>query len=357
MDATVEPMLASLGRALPAGGGWCYEPKWDGFRCLALRDGRHTALVSRNGRPLGRYFPEVVEGLLDLGDQPFVLDGEVVVVGEDGLDFAALMLRLHPSPSRVARLRAETPATFVAFDLLALGPDDLAPAPLTDRRAALAALVGGHLPPVVLTPATDDRDLAGQWLERFTGEGIDGVVAKRADSRYEPGRRSRSWVKVKPHRTADCVVGGMRLVLGERQVASLLLGVYDDEGQLRHSGVASSFPAARRRQLVDELRPHVMALAGHPWERGFALERGPAGRLAGAAGSWDPAAMIQDWVPLRPATVCEVEYDQVDRNGRWRHPARFLRWRPDRDPRSCTLDQFRVAPAPAGAVSGLLRPS
>ncbi|HET7487373.1 MAG TPA: ATP-dependent DNA ligase [Acidimicrobiales bacterium] len=326
------PMLATLARELPAG-EWCYEPKWDGFRCIAARAGDEVTLVSRNGRPLARYFPEVVEGLLAVPERDLVLDGELVADRFDDL-----MLRLHPSQSRVERLRAETPARYVAFDLLAAG-DDLAAAPYAERRAALAAVLADPPPPVALTLCTADPAVAERWLGGAPA-GIDGVVAKRPGSPYEAGRRSRHWVKVKPLRTADCVAAGARLELDGSGVASLLLGVYDGAGALRHTGVASSFPAALRRLLLDDVGPYATGLAGHPWEHGYAMERGPIGRLKGAAGSWNPGTMVLDWVPLRPELVCEVAYDRVEPNGRWRHPARFVRWRPDRDPRSCTLDQL-----------------
>ena len=351
----VEPMLATLARDLPAG-DWCYEPKWDGFRCLAFVEEEGVVLCSRRQRPLQRYFPEVVEALAGAAGPGLVLDGELVVAGDDGLDFSALLLRLHPSASRVARLRAESPATFVAFDLLGDGGRDLRSAPLTERRAALEARVAAAAPSLVVTPATDDRDVAEVWLDHFTGGGIDGVVAKEWGSSYESGRRSRSWVKVKPQRTADCVVAGVRLVPGEAQVASLLLGLYDAAGALRHAGVSASFRAAQRRQLLDDVRPFVTSLDGHPWEGGFALERGPIGRLSGAGGSWDPATMVLDWVPLRPRLVCEVEYDQVEPGGRWRHPVRWLRWRADREPRSCTTGQLALAPPPRSVVDLVRRP-
>ena len=347
----VDPMLATLVRALPAGHD-LYEPKWDGFRCVAFGAGGETLLLSRNQRPLDRYFPELVEGLVGLGNQRLVLDGEIVAAGAGGLDFAALMLRLHPSPSRVARLRTETPASFVAFDLLACGDEDLRGRPLHERRARLADVLSGAAPAITATPATEDRAAAEAWLDASTGGGIDGVVAKDPDSPYETGRRSKWWRKVKPARTADCVVGGVRLVDGRRAVSSLLLGLFDGNGELRHVGVAASFPANRRRELVDEVGPAVTSLAGHPWEHGFALERGPMGRLKGSAGAWDPATMAMDWVPLRPELVCEVGYDQVDATGRWRHPARFLRWRPDRDPASCTFDQLAFSPP---ALADVLR--
>ena len=347
----VAPMLATLTRALPTG-PFLYEPKWDGFRCVAFRAGRETLFVSRNQRPFDRYFPELVDGLLALEERRLVLDGEIVAAGPDGLDFASLMLRLHPSPSRVVRLREDTPASFVAFDVLAVGDEDLRARPLVERRARLADVLAGAPPVISVTPATDDHAGAASWLERFTGGGIDGVVAKDTQSPYEPGRRSKAWLKVKPVRTADCVVGGFRWVEDRPLVASLLLGLYDAGGELRHVGVTASFPLARRRELVDELRLVVTSLSGHPWEHGFALERGPMGRLKGAAGAWDPATMVQDWVPLRPELVCEVGYDQVDATGRWRHPARFLRWRPDRDPRTCTVEQIEFQPPELSDVLG-----
>ncbi|HEX2048408.1 MAG TPA: ATP-dependent DNA ligase [Acidimicrobiales bacterium] len=347
----LSPMLATLTRALP-GGDCLYEPKWDGFRCVAFRAGNDTLFSSRNHRPLDRYFPELVEGLLALAEQRVVCDGEIVASGPGGLDFASLMLRLHPSGSRVSRLRRETPASFVVFDLLAVGDEDLRRLSLAERRARMLETLGGAPPVISVTPATDDLVTAESWLERFTGGGVDGVMAKDVGSGYEAGRRSKAWLKVKPTRTADCVVGGFRWVEGRPFVASLLLGLYDTAGALRHVSVAASFSAARRRELVEELRPAVTSVEGHPWEHGFALERGPMGRLKGSAGAWDPATMAQDWVPLRPELVCEVGYDQVDATGRWRHPARFLRWRPDRDPTSCTFEQIRFSPPELAQVLG-----
>ena len=355
----LDPMLATLARELPVG-AYAYEPKWDGFRALAFVHGGDTLLSSRNRRPLDRYFPEVVEGLLAVGRRVdgagigFVLDGEIVASGPAGLDFASLMLRLHPSRSRVERLRVETPAAFVAFDLLAVGGRDLRRDRQAERRDRLAGLLADAPPTIAVTPVTDDPAAAGDWLDRFQGGGLDGVVAKEVDSPYEAGRRSRCWRKVKTERTADCVVGGFR-VAGPPDapaVASLLLGLCDAGGHLRHVGVVASFPAARRRQLVEELRAHVAPLAGHPWAGGFALERGPMGRLRGAGSAWDPAYMDLDWVPLRPDLVCEVAYDQVDASGRWRHPARFRRWRPDRSPASCTVDQLAFDPPDLSRILG-----
>jgi ATP-dependent DNA ligase len=329
---------ARLARELPAD-GYLYEPKWDGFRCLAFRPDGEIDLRSRNHRPLARYFPELVEALLALPGHDFVLDGEIVVTREGRFDFAALLARLHPAASRVERLRRETPAFLVAFDLLAHGEADLRERPFLQRRQLLAHLLDAAPPPLFLTPLTEDRDQAEQWLERYAGRGIDGVVAKHRDLLYKPGRREM--VKVKRERTAECVVAGFRWLVDRPLPSSLLLGLYDD-GSLRHVGIASSFTEARRRALLDELRPLVAPLAGHLWEHGFLLAGSPTGRLPGAAGRWSPEEMEQDWTPLRPELVCEVAYDQLD-GARFRHPARFRRWRPDRDARSCTLEQFALA--------------
>lgn len=332
-------MLATLARTLPTG-DYRYEPKWDGFRCVAFRDRHEIDLRSRNQRPLARYFPEVVEALSAVPTERFVLDGELVATAEaDGrIDFGVLMLRLHPSASRVARLRQETPASFVAFDLLAMDDRDLRDLPFVERRDHLVDLLSSSTgASLLLTPSTDDPATAEGWFD--DGE---GVVAKAAHSRYESGRRSAGWVKVKRQRTADCVIAGYRWAVDAPVVASVLLGLYDGD-VLRHIGVAASFPADTRRRLVQEFEPYITWLTGHPWERGFALEGGPMGRLKGSAGSWDPRTMVHDWVPLRPELVCEVAYDHVDRNGRWRHAGRFVRLRPDRDPRSCTVDQLQAA--------------
>jgi ATP-dependent DNA ligase len=332
----VAPMLGRLARELPAD-GFSYEPKWDGFRCLAFRSGGGVDLRSRNDRRLARYFPELVEALLELPAPEVVLDGEIVVPARDGFDFSALLARLHPAPSRVERLRLQTPARYIAFDLLALGHDDLRERPFTERRAALAGLLRGAQAPLHLTVVTDDAVVARGWLERYQGRGVDGVMAKRHDMRYEPG--VRAMVKVKLEQTADCVVAGCRLFAERPLISSLLLGLYDESGDLRHVGVASAFSDARRRELPEILGPHVVELAGHPWEGGFLLGGSPIGRLAGAAGRWSPEEMVLDWIPLAPRLVAEVAYDHVD-GDRFRHAARFRRWRPDRDPRSCLLEQL-----------------
>jgi ATP-dependent DNA ligase len=332
-------MLAQLERELPVG-GYLYEPKWDGFRCLVFRDGEGVDLRSRNQRPLARYFPEIVEPLLGVRVRRFVLDGELVVATGGGLDFEALLARLHPAASRVERLRRETPASYIAFDLLALGGDDLRARPLRERRQRLAALLEDVGPPLHLTPSSDDPARAASWLERFQGAGIDGVVAKHVDLRYEPGRRAM--VKVKRERSADCVVAGFRRLADRPLPSSLLLGLHDDAGDLRHVGIAASFREPFRRELLERLRPLVVPLVDHPWEHGFLLPGGATGRLPGAAGRWDPASMARDWTPVAPVLVCEVGFDQLD-GYRFRHPARFRRWRPDRDAWSCSLEQLDLS--------------
>jgi ATP-dependent DNA ligase len=329
-------MLARLAREIPVG-DYAYEPKWDGFRCLVFRDGEEVDLRSRHQRPLARYFPEVVEAVRALDADPLVLDGELLVPTGAGADFAALMGRLHPAASRVQRLAAEQPAVFMAFDLLEDGDEDLRERPFAERRGALERVLGEGRGRVEITPSTTDPQVAERWLRRVSGPGIDGVVAKPLHSPYTPG--ARALIKVKRERTADCVVAGLRAHGGEPVVGSLLLGLYDDAGRLVHVGVASSFPRARRRELLEELRGLAIPLEEHPWRDGMLLGGGPMGRLKGAAGRWDPKTMPLDWVPLRPERVAEVAYEQVDAY-RFRHPARFRRWRPDRDPRSCRLEQL-----------------
>ncbi|HEX6499203.1 MAG TPA: ATP-dependent DNA ligase [Micromonosporaceae bacterium] len=330
----VAPMLARLVRDLPRD-GLRYEPKWDGFRCLAFRDRDRVDLRSRHDRPFSRYFPEIVAAATRLPEPRYVLDGEVLVTRGGRYDFNALLERLHPSASRVARLAVETPAWYVAFDLLAVGDHDLRGRPYRYRRAELERLLAEPPAPLAVTPSVDDPDLAADWLSGGLPEGYDGVVAKPVDSVYQPGRRG--WWKVKPERTADCVVAGFRLGT-DTEVSSLLLGLYDGTGTLRHVGVASAFRREQRRELLGVLAPYVTGLAGHPWRNGFALEGGAMGRLPGSAGRWTPG-MTQDWVPLRPVLVCEVAYDRPD-GARFRHPARFRRWRPDRLASSCSIAQL-----------------
>ena len=326
-------MLARLARALTVGPGLTYEPKWDGFRCLAFVGPGGVDLRSRHDRPLARYFPEVVAGLEHL--PPCVLDGELLVPGADGADFPALMGRLHPAASRVRRLAVEQPAVYLAFDVLAAGDDDLRDLPQRDRRRCLETLLDGCESPVGLSPTTADPDVARAWLVAPTGSAIDGVVVKPDGDPYCPGKRAQ--VKVKHERTADCVLAGFRLYGAEASVGSLLLGLHDGD-ELRHIGVVTSFARKRRVELLEELAPLAAPLATHPWREGFALEGGPMGRLRGAAGRWTPD-MTMDWVPVRIERVVEVAYTQLD-GIRFRHPARFRRWRPDRTPASCTVDQL-----------------
>ena len=329
----LEPMLGKLVRELPTG-DYIYEPKWDGFRCLAFRDGDDVDLRSRNGNPFARYFPEVVEALTRLDEQRFVLDGELLARKDDEFDFNALMLRLHPAKSRVAELAQTTPACFVAFDLLAIDGEDLLEVPFETRRAELERLASGGAG-IRVTPASTDPAEAERWL-RGAGAAIDGVMAKRRDQPYVPG--ARSMLKVKRERTLDVVVAGMRVVAEPLRVASLLLGLYDDGGTLHHIGVIANLGKRRAVDVLAELQRDVVPLTGHPWEQGFLIGGGALGRLRGAAARWTPD-MPQDWVPLSATRVAEVAYDRAD-NGRLRYPARLVRWRPDRDARSCTFEQF-----------------
>ena len=344
----VAPMLATLARDLPTGDGLIYEPKWDGFRCIVFRDGSDIELGSRNERPLTRYFPELLPALEANVPERCVLDGEIVIAGADGLDFDALLQRIHPADSRVRMLAASTPASFVAFDLLALGGADLRRHPFAERRRLLAAALAGATPPIHLTPATTDRDVAIDWFGRFEGAGLDGVVAKRPDLTYREGERAMT--KVKHERTADCVVAGFRWHKHGGMVGSLLLGLHDEAGVLHHVGVTASFTTARRKQLVDELAPYRMEeLTGHPWQ-GWASAVAE-GRIPGTPSRWN-AKRDLSWEPLRPDLVCEVAYDHLQ-GDRFRHATTFRRWRPDRQPASCTYGQLDTAvPAELGAVFG-----
>ncbi len=329
----VAPMLAKLARDLPAGDGMVFEPKWDGFRCIVFRDGDEVELGSRNEKPLTRYFPEVVEAVLTHTPPRCVVDGEIVVTGPSGLDFDALLQRIHPAQSRITRLAAETPASFVAFDLLALDDRDLRPLAFSARRSALEGALAHADPPVHVTPATDDRAVALDWFDRFEGAGLDGVVAKPVDLPYR--ENERAMVKVKHERTAECVVGGFRWHKSGPVVGSLLLGLYDAQGTLHHVGVAASFTMDRRRQLVEELAPYREgAGADHPWHW-F-----DAGRKPGTPSRWN-AGRDLSFEPLRPELVCEVAYDHLQ-GDRFRHATTFRRWRPDRNPRSCTYAQLEA---------------
>ena len=340
----VKPMLAKASADLPTGedGAFWFEPKWDGFRCIVFRDGDEIELGSRNDRPLTRYFPELLDPLRASLPGRCVVDGEIVLAGPDGLDFDALQQRLHPAESRVRKLAAETPASFVAFDLLAEGDDDLTDTPLAERRRRLEAALAEPAPSIHLTPGTYDRDLAADWFDRFEGAGLDGVMAKAADGTYQPDKRAV--LKVKHLRTADVVVAGFREHKNGDGPGSLMLGLYDDEGNLHHLGVASSFSVARRAELRDELAPYVAEdLSDHPWGRwADAAAHAEGGRLPGGQSRWSVGKDLS-FTPLRPDLVAEVAYERVD-HGRFRHSARFQRWRTDRTPDSCTFDQLEVVP-------------
>lgn len=341
IDPPVEPMLAAPAETIPVGPGWLYEPKWDGFRALVFRDGEELLLQSRDRKPLDRYFPELGAPLRDALPERVVLDGEVVIAGPRGLDFDALLARIHPAASRVARLAAETPASFVAWDLLALGDEDLSDRPLGERRERLETLFADARPPVHLTPATRDPVVAADWFSRFEGAGLDGIVAKRLDGAYRPG--ARAMTKVKHVRTADCVVAGFRWHAAgpDRLVGSLLLGLRDAAGTLHHVGVTSSFSMAAREALAAELEPlRDGAAEGHPW---LGDGTGAAGRrVPGGTSRWTRDRDLS-WEPLRPERVCEVAYDHLQ-GDRFRHATTFRRWRPDRSPADCRYDQLEATP-------------
>jgi ATP-dependent DNA ligase len=337
----VSPMLAKATGELPEGEGWWFEPKWDGFRCIVFRDGDEVGLGSRNERPLTRYFPELVDPIRRSLPGRCVVDGELVVVGAHGLDFDALLQRIHPAESRVRTLAAATPASFVAFDLLALDDDDLRPSPYASRRAALEAALDRARPPIHLTPATTDRTLAADWFERFEGAGLDGVVAKPGDDPYVEGKRTQ--LKVKHQRTADVVVAGYR-THKQGGVGSLLLGLHDDRGTLQHVGVASGFRAADRPRLAEQLAPlRADDDPDHPWATWAGADGADGDRRPGAPSRWN-AAKDLSWTPLRPELVAEVAYDHLQ-GDRFRHATRLVRWRPDRRPESCRYDQLE-APVP-----------
>jgi ATP-dependent DNA ligase len=320
---TFAPMEALLAAELPHGEGWEYEPKWDGFRCLARRDGDEVALSSKSGKPLARYFPEIVDRLRRLKEKQFILDGELIIAVGDVLAFDALQLRLHPAESRVRRLASETPAEFMVFDLLELGGRSLIDRPLSERRQALERFFGKTaVPGLRLSPVTRDRDTALDWLRR-SGGALDGVIAKRLDLEYRAGERAM--IKVKQQRTADCVVGGFRYAEKKPEVGSLLLGLYDDRGLLDHVGFTSAIPADERGQLTKDLE----ALTEPP---GF------TGSAPGGPSRWSSERTGQ-WQPLKPVLVLEVRYDQVT-GRRFRHGTGFLRWRPDKDPKQCTFEQL-----------------
>jgi ATP-dependent DNA ligase len=342
IEPPVEPMLARISETLPPPGDVLYEPKWDGFRAIVFRGGGEVFIQSRDLKPLDRYFPELHDALLQALPDGCVVDGEIVIATKHGLDFDALQMRLHPAASRVTKLSRETPASFVAFDLLAVGGHDIRDAPQHQRRTRLEALLAHAQAPVHLTPMTRDIARAGEWLSRFEGAGLDGVVAKPAQDPYAPGKRTM--IKVKHVRTADCVVAGFRWhktgpgVL----IGSLLLGLYDDTGALHHVGVTSAFTTAVRRQLAEELEPlRTNALADHPWRAWASMADGST-RMPGGQSRWS-AGKDLSWEPLRIERVCEVKYDHMQAD-RFRHATIFLRWRPDKPPSACTYDQLEVTP-------------
>jgi len=356
-EPPVEPMLAKAVDGLPSDDGWLFEPKWDGFRAIVFRDGESIYTQSRDLKPLDRYFPELADPLRAALPERCVVDGEVVISREGALDFEALLLRIHPAASRVKLLAAESPASFVAWDLLAIGDEDLREVPQRERRARLEAALAGVVPPVHLTPATSDRALAADWFDRFEGAGLDGVVAKRLDARYQPGKRAM--LKIKHQRTADCVVAGFRWHKNgpSTHVGSLLLGLFDDAGSLHHVGITSSFTWDRRAALVGELAPlREGALDGHPW--GEWAEWAAAGsadasgqRLPGATSRWNRGKDLS-WEPLRAERVVEVAYDHLQ-GDRFRHATTFKRWRPDRAPETCRYDQLETtAPYEIAAIFG-----
>jgi ATP-dependent DNA ligase len=332
------PMLAKAVKgfdALPAV-EMLFEPKWDGFRSIVFRDGDDVEIGSRNERPMTRYFPELVEALIRELPHRCVVDGEIVIAATAGLDFEALQQRIHPAASRVKMLSVQTPASFIAFDLLALGDHDLTGRPFSERRAALVEALAGVAPPVHITPATDDRARAEDWFTQFEGAGLDGVVAKPVTGTYQPDKRVM--FKLKHERTADCVVAGYRIhASGPDAIGSLMLGLYNDEGALASVGVIGAFPMATRKKLFAELQPWVTTFDDHPWNWA-AHEAGERTPRAGEGSRWNVGKDLS-FVPLRPERVVEVRYEHME-GIRFRHTAQFNRWRPDRDPRSCTYEQL-----------------
>lgn len=339
----IEPMLAAIADGLPSG-DFLFEPKWDGFRAIVYRGEESDLYIqSRELKPLDRYFPELHDALVAQLPPGVVLDGEIVIATDHGLDFDALQQRIHPAASRTAKLAKETPTSFVAFDLLAVESRDIRERPQEERREALERLLAGARPPLHLTPLTRDRGVAERWLAEFEGAGLDGVIAKPATGRYQPGKRSM--LKIKHVRSADCVVAGFRWYKSTTDaVGSLLLGLYDERGVLQHVGVTSAFTMAMRKQLVKELAPlREHALEGHPWRSWAEMDAATKSRMPGGQSRWS-AGKDLSWEPLRVERVVEVKYDHMQGN-RFRHAAVFLRWRPDRKPGSCTYTQLEVVPA------------
>jgi ATP-dependent DNA ligase len=339
----VLPMLAKRADALPQGQGWIFEPKWDGFRALVFRDGTELTIQSRDEKPLNRYFPELAPPLLEMLPQRCVLDGEIVIAKDGGLDFEALQLRIHPAASRVKLLSQELPASVVFWDLLCLDDRDLRAEPFRERRAALEAVLANAKPPLHLTPATDDRTVAADWFNRFEGAGLDGVMAKPEAGAYEANKRVM--LKVKHERECDCVVAGFRWHKSGAgtAVGSLLLGLFDASGALQHVGVSASFTAEKRQELVSFLSPYrENALEGHPWRHwaGEDDESGEPQRKPGAKSRWSQGKDLS-WEALRPELVVQVAYDHMQ-GTRFRHTAQFRRWRTDKAPAECTFAQLEV---------------
>jgi ATP-dependent DNA ligase len=338
----IEPMLAKAAESIPDGDGWLFEPKWDGFRALVFKDGDDIYTQSRDSKPLDRYFPELGEIFRAQLPRRCVLDGEIVIAGPRGLEFESLQLRLHPAASRVKKLAAEMPSSFVAFDLLAFDDHAMLDVPQLERRRLLEELMRDTRPPLHLTPMTRDREIAQSWFTRFEGAGLDGVMAKRLDGTYQPGKRSM--IKVKHIRSADCVVAGFRWHKNGpgTHVGSLLLGLYDDAGTLQNVGVTSAFTMAVRQQLAIELVPLTEgALDGHLWA-GWASPESVGSRMPGGQSRWSQGKDLS-WQAIRIERVCEVKYDHLQ-GDRFRHAAHFLRWRPDKTPRDCRYDQLEVTP-------------
>jgi ATP-dependent DNA ligase len=346
-DPPLEPMLAKAADGLPSDDGWLFEPKWDGFRAIVFRDGDEILIQSRDLKPLDRYFPELAAPLTASLPERCVVDGEVVISKDGELDFEALLLRIHPAASRVRMLAEESPASFVAWDMLALDDRDLRETPQGERRALLETALAGVAAPVHLTPATTDRALAQDWFHRFEGAGLDGVIAKRLSERYQPGKRAM--LKIKHQRTADCVVAGFRWHKNGpgTHVGSLLLGLFDDAGTLHHVGITSSFTWDKRAALVPVLEPlRKDAVEGHPWgewAEWAASAEASGQRVPGATSRWNRGKDLS-WEPLRPERVVEVAYDHLQ-GDRFRHGTTFKRWRPDKPPAECRYDQLEETPA------------
>ena len=341
VNPPVLPMLAKRVGELPPGEGWIFEPKWDGFRTLIFRDGDDVFIQSRDEKPLNRYFPELIAPLKAQLPKRCVLDGEIVIATPEGLEFDTLQMRLHPAETRVKKLALETPASVVFFDLLCEGNKSLCETPFAERRDRLERLLADAEPPLHLTPATRERTTAADWFRRFEGAGLDGVVAKAADGTYQPNKRVM--LKVKHERDCDCVVAGFRWhkTGGKTKVGSLLLGLYDDNGNLEHVGVCASFTDVKRQELVKFLAPYrKKALDGHPW-RDWADWSGGQ-RMPGATSRWNRGKDLS-WEPLRIERVCEVAYDHLQ-GDRFRHATTFLRWRPDKPPSECRYDQLDETP-------------